>query len=683
MKSLAERHCLYSHRCPFSRHLQKHFELNCRGYDAIRWDVIDYQNMTESLNDSRIKGTVWLSGQLGADMSLREVLEMIGTMPNGKLAILRILSKSVKGYVGIKDSDTITGAQLTSTRDFGLPALRALFAAEKGLFLIMIMNELPIELRQELSVSIKWMLQHAPQQSAADALELFSAANPQAFALNANATAAATSGKDLVDFESFLDWGESKQQPAPKMTLSKITTQMSAPKAEDIAASRAAVLESMKDETPPPLETKPASEREPQQKTSEPEPQQKASEPEPQQKASAPEPQQKLSATQTKLLRRVDGIHRDDAQSMSQKIRALRDDEAHKLAPLEDYFDDMPEKGPAPVENRKVTVMSFVYGGVATLLLLALGQQVFNVTQAHAQFRSGLKSLASGDDARAEVELSTALKLGGKGSEPYLYRSIAEDRLGHSDKALSDLNQLIAHSGSNKIARITRATMLLKKKDFASAIADCDEILKQDDTYLDAYRVKAIAQCGSGDYKQCIDDASNYLRASEKQPNLERSRAEVLATQAFAYLKVKKYEQAIADYTAAIALTPNNPHLYASRAVAYTKTKQWKEGLDDVDAAIKADPSNSALYKLRGICYREAGKLELAAQDMNTAAKMKPSLTSFRLRGDARLAAKDYVGALEDFEYLLSVNPNDKEAKQKFDAAKLALLKAAAPQNAH
>jgi tetratricopeptide (TPR) repeat protein len=188
-----------------------------------------------------------------------------------------------------------------------------------------------------------------------------------------------------------------------------------------------------------------------------------------------------------------------------------------------------------------------------------------------------------------------------------------------------------------------------------------------------------LAQCALGKFKETIDDAQLYLMATEADKDAQRGRAEVFATRAFAYLKVKKYEQAISDYNNAIALSPDNTHLYASRSVAFTKTKEWDRALDDVQHAMKLDPSNAALYKLRGLCYEQAGETAKAAADMDTAAKMKPSLNAFRLRGAARLQAKDFEGALEDFEYLLAVNPNDKEAKANYDAAKAGLLPKQAP----
>lgn len=600
-----------------------------------------------------VQGKVWLSGQLSAENSLREVLEVVGGMQGTRFGLLRILSKAVRGYVGIIDGRTITGAQVTSTREFGLPALRKLFAAQKGLFVVMQMTDLPSELQQGLNFPIALLLNHKVNDqippAISDALESLAAANPQLFMMNEAATAAATSGTDLAKFESYMAWGRDSEQAAPSTNLAKITSSMMRPNAEQIAAARAALQQ----------------EQEQQRQQTQ---QQAAPPPEP------PPPSPPPPRLTPKLSRlKHPGVNADDQQSMSQKIRTLREEQAatQKLDAIDaDLIDDGPIETLSPAQKRKRDLLSLASSAIGLLLFLVLGQQVFNVTQGHTKYASGVRALASGDSARAQVELSTALKLGGSGPHAYLYRSLAEAKLGHKERAVSDMNQMINQHPKDSLARVGRALMYLKSKDYPSAISDADEILKQDDHYFDAYRIKALANCSAGHMKECIDDATSYLRYTEGDKNADRGRSEIFATRGFALLKVKKYDQAVSDYNNAIELTSKSAKLYSSRAVAFSKLKEWDHALEDAETAIKLDPSNAGLYKLRGLCYEQAGEAAKAASDMDTAAKMKPSLNAFRLRGLTRLAAKDYEGALEDFEYLLSVDPNDKEAKRKYDEAR-------------
>jgi tetratricopeptide (TPR) repeat protein len=214
---------------------------------------------------------------------------------------------------------------------------------------------------------------------------------------------------------------------------------------------------------------------------------------------------------------------------------------------------------------------------------------------------------------------------------------------------------------------------LIKNKAFDDAIAECDELLKHDPEAADAWRLKALANCMAGRYKEAIDEATLYLDKNAPTTDGGKGRAEVYASRAFSYLKVDKFEQAAADFSEALKLDPKNSKMLAGRAVAYQKLKAWAHALEDVQAAIELDPSNAGLFKLRGQYYANAGDAAKAAADLDRAAKMRPSVEAFRLRGIARLQAKDYAEALQDFEYLLTVNPNDKDAKAKYDMARNAL----------
>jgi hypothetical protein len=59
-----------------------------------------------SVEQARAQGKVWLSGQLAGEDSLVEVLELLEGA-NLQCALLRILSKSARGYIAIQDATTI------------------------------------------------------------------------------------------------------------------------------------------------------------------------------------------------------------------------------------------------------------------------------------------------------------------------------------------------------------------------------------------------------------------------------------------------------------------------------------------------------------------------------------------------------------------------------------------------
>src|SRR5687768_16381571 len=97
----------------------------------------------QDASNARLQGSVIHSGQLTAENGLREILEIIASSQEAGCGLLRILSKDVRGYIGVDNRTTIVGAHVTSTREYGIPALRKLLVANKGMFLFLALPEQP------------------------------------------------------------------------------------------------------------------------------------------------------------------------------------------------------------------------------------------------------------------------------------------------------------------------------------------------------------------------------------------------------------------------------------------------------------------------------------------------------------------------------------------------------------
>ncbi len=366
------------------------------------------------------------------------------------------------------------------------------------------------------------------------------------------------------------------------------------------------------------------------------------------------------SVTQARV-RHVTQQEQDLNQLVTQRMQAIDP---------RSFIADGPIKALSPVERRKIEIMAIAGGIVGVGLFLALGQQVFNITTSHNKFESGLKALKSGNNGLAQVELSTAIKLNGT-TAAYFYRAVAETRLGDVPKALEDFNTLIRRDPTNLLARIGRVGLFIKSKDYAQAIEGSNRILQIKPDCFDAYRLRALANCADGKYKDAMDDANTYLIAAKAAPDTPKADlGAALSTRAFAEFKLKMFDPAIKDYSDAIELDGKNAHLYSSRAVVYKYVKAWSKALADVETALRLDPSDGTLYKLRGQCYAGTGDVMKAAADLDRAVKLRPSVDTFFLRGDSRLAARDFQGAMEDFEYVISVTPGNKLAKAKYNLAR-------------
>ncbi|EGD78727.1 serine/threonine-protein phosphatase 5 [Salpingoeca rosetta] len=97
--------------------------------------------------------------------------------------------------------------------------------------------------------------------------------------------------------------------------------------------------------------------------------------------------------------------------------------------------------------------------------------------------------------------------------------------------------------------------------------------------------------------------------------------------------KKKQFHEAIEHYTAAIELDPSVPAYYTNRAFAYIKTEGFGAALEDADSALRRNPKFVKAY------YR---------------------------RATANMGLGKWKASKRDFEAVLKVRPNDKDAQKKF-----------------
>ncbi len=121
------------------------------------------------------------------------------------------------------------------------------------------------------------------------------------------------------------------------------------------------------------------------------------------------------------------------------------------------------------------------------------------------------------------------------------------------------------------------------------------------DSAFDAYE--------RGDYQQAIED---YTRSLEIGGYYE---AFAHHNRGLAYYNLERYEEALADFDAAIALDSAYAHAYYMRGLTYQKLDRHELALENFNRAIELDPENSNFWLVRGIFYEEAGSSDQAAAD--------------------------------------------------------------------
>jgi tetratricopeptide (TPR) repeat protein len=92
--------------------------------------------------------------------------------------------------------------------------------------------------------------------------------------------------------------------------------------------------------------------------------------------------------------------------------------------------------------------------------------------------------------------------------------------------------------------------------------------------------------------------------------------AEEYVEQGNGYYDEGDYEQAIAAYTRAIELSPDNVDAYYNRGNAYFFLLEYERAIANFDHAIVLNPDQALAYRNRGAVYYLQGEYEQALDDL-------------------------------------------------------------------
>jgi Tfp pilus assembly protein PilF len=213
---------------------------------------------------------------------------------------------------------------------------------------------------------------------------------------------------------------------------------------------------------------------------------------------------------------------------------------------------------------------------------------------------------------------------------------------------------------------------------FAQTPADPEATLKQ-----------AIAFQQAGNSVKAIPLYREYLKTHPSSSNVLSNLGAALAHEG-------KYSEAIAEYTKSLAVEPANPQAMANLGIVYYKTGQIPQAREKLQAVLGLMPGNQQIIFLMADCdirlgdYKGAiGILEpletMRAEDdtfdylfgtallrdnqidrgsklIDHILRRGDSAEARLLMGTAKLDVRDYLGAREDFEKAVTLNPKLPEA---------------------
>ncbi|MEP6566206.1 MAG: tetratricopeptide repeat protein, partial [Mesorhizobium sp.] len=157
------------------------------------------------------------------------------------------------------------------------------------------------------------------------------------------------------------------------------------------------------------------------------------------------------------------------------------------------------------------------------------------------------------------------------------------------------------------------------KVDADRQIAACTPIAEDaaeiPDLRVQAYFVRGLTFAGKNDIDHAIADMDEVIA-------LDPTYVRAYTNRGIGWESRQDFERAVADYSKAIALTPGDADIYVNRARALGKKGEHDRAIVDCDKAIDIDPANEVAYGVRAIAWEDKGNHARAAADFAKAASV-------------------------------------------------------------
>ena len=241
-------------------------------------------------------------------------------------------------------------------------------------------------------------------------------------------------------------------------------------------------------------------------------------------------------------------------------------------------------------------------------------------------------------------------------------QAMARHNNGQTDRALDELDHVIAESPSLAHAFRARGEILRQQRKSLEAFGALNEAIRLEPDNAEGYEIRANIFNNTGKFDRAIEDYNEALR-------LKPHFALAYADRGAAWYFKGEYQRAIADDDQAIKLDPNRAQTYTNRGAAYRKLGNIQRALDDETSAIRIDPSKPEFFDNRGLDLAGNGDYTNAIADYDQAIKIRADANFLTNRGDAYQAMKDYDRALADYDAALSLNPKFQRAYNNRGAA--------------
>lgn len=167
----------------------------------------------------------------------------------------------------------------------------------------------------------------------------------------------------------------------------------------------------------------------------------------------------------------------------------------------------------------------------------------------------------------------------------------------------------------------------------------------------------------AGNYRQALADYSEAIRLDPNNDNVYRARGGVFYMQ-------RDFHGVIADFTKCIAINPEltdsvKPYLlyaYQNRGKASADKRDWNAAIADFTEAVRLDPNNAATFHYRGYAFACKGQYAKAIADLNETTRLDAKqVAAYLIRAGIYSLQGDLDKAVADYNEAIRIEPDTKQ----------------------
>ena len=195
---------------------------------------------------------------------------------------------------------------------------------------------------------------------------------------------------------------------------------------------------------------------------------------------------------------------------------------------------------------------------------------------------------------------------------------------------------------------INKAKIGIKSKRYDDAINDCNDALKLDSTYIEAYFTIGIANTLKGDFDTAINTFKKAL-------DLSKNHAKSWNHMGIAYEKKGDPDKAIESYKQAVEVEPLYAEAFYNMANAYKTKKEYDRAINNYKKATELDPFLAHAWLFMGYTYLDKKEYFSAIENFDKAFEVTPDLIN-----EFGAYVKDFKDTIVKFENRLSDKFNNR-----------------------